>query len=52
MEVIGVYSSGGIIWRTEVWNSGRRLEKEGWFKVDYQEVDYVSGCAMAIKREM
>ena len=46
--------SGGIIWRTgEVWNSGRRLEKEGWFKVDYQrEVDYVSGCAMAIKREM
>jgi hypothetical protein len=36
-----------------VWNHGRGFNPERWFELDHErEVDYVSGCAMAIRREL
>lgn len=46
--------SGGILWGNgDVWNHGRGFGPERWFELDHErEVDYVSGCAMAIRREL
>jgi GT2 family glycosyltransferase len=50
----GLLESGGIFWGNgDVWNHGRGFGPERWFELDHErEVDYVSGCAMAIRREL
>ena len=50
----GLLESGGILWANgDVWNHGRGFGTERWFELDHErEVDYVSGCAMAIRREI
>ena len=50
----GLLESGGILWGNgDVWNHGRGFNPERWFELDHErEVDYVSGCAMAIRREL
>ncbi len=50
----GLLESGGIFWGNgDVWNHGRGFGAERWFELDHErEVDYVSGCAMAIRREL
>lgn len=49
-----VQESGGIIWPDgEAWNYGRHIDKANLFKANYSRpVDYVSGCALAIKRDL
>lgn len=50
----GLLESGGILWGNgDVWNHGRGFKPERWFELDHErEVDYVSGCAMAIRRDL
>lgn len=50
----GLLESGGILWGNgDVWNHGRGFDSQRWFELDHErEVDYVSGCAMAIRREL
>ena len=50
----GLLESGGILWGNgDVWNHGRGFAPDRWFELDHErEVDYVSGCAMAIRREL
>ena len=50
----GLLESGGILWGNgDVWNHGRGFSPDRWFELDHErEVDYVSGCAMAIRREL
>lgn len=49
-----VQESGGIIWPDgEAWNYGRNIERQKLFQVNYaREVDYVSGCALTIRRDI
>jgi GT2 family glycosyltransferase len=49
-----IQESGGIIWPDgEAWNFGRNFEKERVYQVNYaREVDYVSGCALAVRRDL
>jgi GT2 family glycosyltransferase len=49
-----IQESGGIIWPDgEAWNFGRHIEKDRVFQVNYaREVDYVSGCALAVQRDL
>lgn len=50
----GLLESGGIVWANgDVWNHGRGFGRQRWFELDHErEVDYVSGCALAIRREL
>jgi len=45
---------GGIIWADgQVWNHGRGFLPEHWFALEYErQTDYVSGCALAIRRQL
>lgn len=45
---------GGLVWADgQVWNHGRNAPPEHGFALAYErECDYVSGCAMAIRREL
>ncbi len=45
---------GGIVWADgQVWNHGRNALPEQGFALAYErECDYVSGCALAIRREL
>lgn len=45
---------GGIVWADgQVWNHGRNAPPEHGFALTYErECDYVSGCALAIRREL
>lgn len=45
---------GGIVWADgQVWNHGRGFPPEHWFALEYErQCDYVSGCALAIHREL
>ena len=49
-----IQESGGIIWPDgEAWNFGRNIPKERFYQVNYsREVDYVSGCALAVQRDL
>lgn len=49
-----IQESGGIVWPDgECWNFGRNFENEKVYQVNYsREVDYVSGCALAIERAL
>ena len=49
-----VLESGGICWADgEVWNHGRGYGPERQFLLNHRrEVDYVSGCALAIRRDL
>jgi GT2 family glycosyltransferase len=49
-----IQESGGIVWPDgECWNFGRNFEKEKVYQVNYsREVDYVSGCALAVQRDL
>jgi len=49
-----IQESGGIIWPDgEAWNFGRNIEKDRVYQVNYsREVDYVSGCALAVRRDL
>lgn len=49
-----VQESGGILWGDgEVWNHGRGYGPDRWFEINHaREVDYVSGCALAIRRTL
>ena len=46
--------SGGIIWANgDVWNHGQGFKPQRWFELDHErEVDYVSGCAIAIRKQL
>jgi GT2 family glycosyltransferase len=45
---------GGIVWADgQVWNHGRGYPPEHGFALAYErQVDYVSGCALAIRRQL
>nr|WP_087068602.1 glycosyltransferase family 2 protein [Cyanobium sp. NIES-981] len=49
-----VLESGGICWADgEVWNHGRGFGPERQFLLNHRrKVDYVSGCALAIRRDL
>ena len=49
-----VQEAGGIIWPDgEAWNFGRNIENDKIYQVNYlREVDYISGCALAIRRHL
>jgi GT2 family glycosyltransferase len=49
-----IQESGGIIWPDgEAWNFGRNFESDKVYQVNYsREVDYVSGCALAVQRDL
>lgn len=49
-----IQESGGIIWPDgNAWNFGRNLVKEKLCFVNYsREVDFVSGCALAVRRDL
>lgn len=49
-----IQDSGGIVWPDgECWNFGRNFEQDKLYQVNYsREVDYVSGCALAVRRDL